>query len=130
MAHGDNAKTTALFFRIGRSTLYKLVEEVTSAIIKHLQPIYLPKVNDINWENVAEGYQNRWQFPNCLGGIDGKHCRIRAPPNSGSAFHNYKSFFSMVLLAGCDAYYRFTWVHLGDYGMDTYYLQIHTQILC
>ncbi|XP_025266722.1 protein ALP1-like [Camponotus floridanus] len=57
-----------------------------------------------------------WDFPNYIGAIDGKHCRIQAPPNSHSAFHNYKGFFSLILMAIVDAHYRFIWVDIGDYG--------------
>ncbi|XP_039315204.1 uncharacterized protein LOC120359861 [Solenopsis invicta] len=58
----------------------------------------------------------KWQFPNCLGVIDGRHMRIQAPLNSGSTFFNYKQFFIMMLLAICDASYKFTWVDIGQYG--------------
>jgi len=57
-----------------------------------------------------------WQLPNCVGAIDGRHMRIKAPPMSGSEFYNYKGFFSVVLLAAVDAHYKFTWVDIGQYG--------------
>lgn len=72
-----------------------------------LQPIVLKPPSKDDWKSISEEFMKKWQFPNCLGAIDGRHMRIQAPPNSGSAFYNYKQFFSMVLLAICDAGYKF-----------------------
>lgn len=65
---------------------------------------------------VASGFQDRWQFPHCLGAIDGKHFSILPPCNSGSTFRNYKSHFSVVLLAVVDAHYCFLYAHIGTQG--------------
>ena len=46
-------------------------------------------------------------MPHCLGTIDSKHIAMRQPKHSGSLWHNYWGFFSLVLLAICDARYLF-----------------------
>ena len=38
--------------------------------------------------------------------------------NSGSLYYNYKSFFSLVFLAICDAKYTFTLIDIGSYGSN------------
>lgn len=117
LAHGDSVATTSWFFRIGKSTMYKFIPEVCHAIWEVLHPIYLQcPQNENEWIRIADDFNNIWNFPNCIGAIDGKHCRIKAPSNSGSFFHNYKGYFSLVLLAIVDASYRFIWVDIGDYG--------------
>lgn len=66
---------------------------------------------------IATGFKDKWNFPNCLGAVDGRHFSIETPPNSGSFFFNYKKFMSVVLMATCDSFLRFTWLNVGDYGM-------------
>jgi hypothetical protein len=66
----------------------------------------------------AKGFYQSWNFPNCRGAIDGKHTRILNPVFSGSLFFNYKSYFSVVLLALVDANYRLLVADIGSYGKD------------
>ena len=91
-------------FRLGRSTVCKILEEVPKIFSNCLQPIAL-QMPDLpeKWENIADDFWFIWNFPLCLGAIDGKHCIIQCPPNSGSTFFNYKGAFSVVVMAVADA---------------------------
>lgn len=120
LATGNSYSSLAPSFRIGISTLSQIIPDTCKAIWDTLQPEYLRTPSTPSeWRRIANDFDANWQFPNCLGAIDGKHITIEAPPNTGSQFFNYKKTFSLVLLALVDANYNFTYVDIGSYGKQS-----------
>ena len=68
------------------------------------------------WVEIADNFELLWQFPHCLGAIDGKHIKFQAPRSAGSFYYNYKKFNTFVLLAVCDAEYNFIYIDVGVNG--------------
>lgn len=68
------------------------------------------------WIYLSNEYNNKWNFPNCIGALDGKHVVLSAPFNSGSEYINYKGTFSIVMMALVDADYCFSYVDIGCQG--------------
>ena len=79
----------------------------------------MPSPTVSKWEQVAEGFANKCNYPNVIGAIDGKHVLITKPNNSGSLYFCYKKTFSIVLLAVVDADCKFIVVDFGAYGKNS-----------
>jgi len=104
-------------FRIGQSTISGIIKETVRAIYQVLKDDYLKFPASIEeWKAVASDAYERWNFPNTLGAMDGKHFVLEQPVKSGSMFHNYKGDFSVVLLAIVDAHLRFIFIDVGTNG--------------
>ena len=78
----------------------------------------MPPPTKEDWIQIEERFHTRWNFPNCIGALDGKHILIQAPSKSCSLFFNYKGTFSIVLMALVDPDYHFTCVDIGNYGSN------------
>ena len=76
----------------------------------------MPTPDENRWRQIALEFNERFDFPLCLGAIDGKHIRIKKPHRSGSKYYNYKGYCSIVLLAVSDANGKFVIVDVGSYG--------------
>lgn len=116
LATGDSYKTIAYSYRVGWSTVAVIVSTVSRAIWESLVAEFMPVPKEEDWRAIAKEFEDRWNFPNCIGSIDGKHVVVQAPPSSGSQFFNYKGTYSLVLLAVVDANYNFRVVDVGAYG--------------
>ena len=60
-----------------------------------------------------------WQFPCCWTALDGCHIPMKCPPGglqSCKEYHNFKNFYSIVLMAMVDSHYRFVWDSCGFPG--------------
>lgn len=119
LATGDSQNTVRITYRMGKSTVNNILYETCDALWDCLQPEFLPQPTEADWRRIANDFYALWNFPGCLGAIDGKHCVLKAPPNSGSQFFNYKGQHSIVLMACADARYSFLMVDVGGYGRQS-----------
>lgn len=68
------------------------------------------------WLQLAQDWENKWNFPHCISSMDGKHIALQAPINSCAEYINYKDFYSIVLLGLVDANYNFIYANVGCQG--------------
>jgi hypothetical protein len=109
----------AFAFRMGKSTVRKIVLETCSFIWEELVEEYMPKPTMEQLKTGIKDYYNRWKFPNCFGSIDGKHCQINCPPKSGSHYFNYLHYHSIVPQGVADANKKYIAVDIGGRGKQS-----------
>ena len=94
------------------------MKEILQILWDVLQPLHMPPPTAETFKKIAEEYQSIWNFPQCLGAIDGQHVRIICPAHSGTMYFSYKSYYWIVLQGVADASYKFTIVDVG-YGKQS-----------
>ncbi|KAI8442436.1 hypothetical protein MSG28_005949 [Choristoneura fumiferana] len=51
-------------------------QRMYSQMVELVEPVHLPRLVPTTleeWLKIAEGYETIWQFPHCIGALDGKH---------------------------------------------------------
>ena len=59
---------------LGVKTISNIIHETCSAIYEVLKDDHLkvPSTED-EWKTIADDYLAKWNYPNCIGSLDGKH---------------------------------------------------------
>ena len=122
LARGDYIYTIGEMYGLAKSTVCVIVTETCSAIINTLRDDtvkkYFPTSRDDFKESMAK-FGEEWQFPYAFAAVDGSHLSIKCPKGGAQAmkqYFNFKSFYSIVLMALVDVEYRFIWASVGAPG--------------
>lgn len=117
LATGESFSSLMFQYRVSELAIRQLIPRVCFGILDTLMDEWMsfPKCA-ADWERIAKGYEDKWNVPNCIGSLDGKHVALKKPPNSVSNYINYKSFHSIIMMALVDADYRFIDVSIGAQG--------------
>lgn len=119
MASGEHFQRIHYNLRLGATTASKIVTDTCCAIWKILSPQFMPLPSTDGWLNIEKEFDKFWNFPNCVGAIDGKHIAIQCPTNSGSSYYNYKGHHSIVIQAVVDVNAKFIFIDVGDFGRNS-----------
>ena len=85
LAIGESFHSLHFQFRISRGTVSYIVYEVCEAIQDVFGAVHLKVPSTAEeWMKIARQFEERWNFPNCLGAIDGKHIVMQPPASAGS----------------------------------------------
>ncbi|XP_036340732.1 protein ALP1-like isoform X2 [Rhagoletis pomonella] len=97
-------RTIGNTFGVGKSAVCGIVKEFCIQTWKVLSPTFMPTF-PLTRQKIAELVQGFEiiGFPQCMGAIDGCHIEIHPPRQDATDYHNYKGWYSTILLALVDA---------------------------
>ena len=80
-------------YQVGHSTVHYIIHDVCKIPWDVLNEEYLkPPITVRKWEGIANDFWQLWNFPNCVGSLDGKHKYSSSPKNLDHYFTTTKSF--------------------------------------
>ena len=97
LSAGVSFRQLSFPMRISKSAIAPIIKETTCAIWTSLQAQHTPSPTEEIFQEIAKDFNIRWNISNFVWSIDGKHIRIKCPPNSGSQYCNYRQYHSTVV---------------------------------
>ncbi|CAF4064156.1 unnamed protein product [Rotaria sp. Silwood2] len=102
-------RTISNLFGIGINTsdliAHKFCNTLIDLILSKL--IKFPST-DAEIRKTMNGFVTKFDYPLCLGSLDGTHIQIKPPVGAESDYYNYKKFHSVIMLAAVNSNLMFT----------------------
>ena len=108
----------------GVATVCNITIDVSQAIVENLWKEAVSNKFPSTLEHFKEcalGMEEMWQFPLAFSALDGCHIPIKMPrggANSAKEYHNFKNFYSIVLMGMVNAKMQFVWASVGCPGSN------------
>ena len=83
-------RSLAFSFRIDYYTVVKIMDQDSDVLWSKMSSKHLAVPDRDRFLDIAVKSQERWNFPNVIGCIDGKRMPNKCPTKVGSQFYNYK----------------------------------------
>ncbi|XP_049540798.1 uncharacterized protein LOC125954470 [Anopheles darlingi] len=104
LATGDMYSSLQYTFLVSTHTIARVVPEVCDAIVETLKDFVKMPSTTPEWLQIADEFEQEWNFPHAIGAIDGKQVVLRP--------QRKKPTYSIVLLAIVDANYNFIYANI------------------
>uniref|UniRef100_A0A0C9RUP9 Harbi1_1 protein n=1 Tax=Fopius arisanus TaxID=64838 RepID=A0A0C9RUP9_9HYME len=101
---------------MGIKTVSVVISETMNVLWLTLTSVHMPVPSVSDFLKISQNFQNKWNFPHCIGAIDRHHVAVKKPYNSGKLYYNFKGYYSIVLQAVVDANYRYIFIDVGGFG--------------
>lgn len=77
LSTGNTLTSLSYEFRVGISTVCGIIRETCDAIWNTLSPVIFIQPCLEEWKKISKAFDEEWNFPHCIGAIDGRHIVIQ-----------------------------------------------------
>ncbi|XP_077507836.1 uncharacterized protein LOC144118947 [Amblyomma americanum] len=118
LATSAEERTVANVFGVSRSSVNNIVREFCDTMVEVLEPRYIkmPRTHELA-EHLRQ-FAAVAGFPQGVGAVDGCHIEVCPPLEHAVDYHNYKGWYSTILLAVADHRYKFLYTNSGSPGRN------------
>ena len=117
LATAETFQYLSFHYRISLNAVSYIVKGCCKAIVERIALNFIKvQSTEAKWLNISKRFEEKWNFPHALGGIDGKHVRIQKPKNGGSFYYNYKHTHPIILMAIAGPEYECLYADLVSNG--------------
>ena len=117
LGSSSELRTIGNLFGIGKTTAGEILHQFCRTLIDlFLHRIIRFPITPAEIEDTINGFDDKCNYPMCVGSLDGTHIQIKAPMGFETDYFNYKKFSSVVMLATVDANLKFTYINVGAPG--------------
>jgi len=122
LANGCSLSALEKCYGMSPSGIVQASDEIWGLIIdrmwkEEVDSLY-PKSHEAFMAAAAD-MDKEWQFPGAFACLDGSHIPIKVPPGGAESrkeYYNFKGWYSVILVAMCDARKRIIWAVTGMPG--------------
>ncbi|KAG0411109.1 hypothetical protein HPB47_011750 [Ixodes persulcatus] len=109
-------RTVATLFSTSRSSVNELYRVFSETIVAVPEPEWVKLMTPKELPEHIREFQAALEFPIGVGALDGCHLPVSSPQENASDYHNYKGWYSIILLALVNHRYKFRYVNVGAPG--------------
>lgn len=118
LATSAEERTVAHVFGVSRTSVNIIFREFCNVVVGQLEPLHMgmPRANE--FVDHMQRFAASTGFPQGVGALDGCHIEVCPPKEHASDYHNYKGWYSIILLAVVDHMYKFLSISVGSPGRN------------
>lgn len=110
-------RTIGHLFGIGKCTVANILHEFCSIIVEiFLNRLIKFPTKHQEIQETIDSFFIKYDYPMCLGSVDGTHIAVEPPLGEDTDYFNYKKHHSIILLASIDSSSKFTYINVGAPG--------------